>query len=79
MLRRLVERKSLNVDGQQFEVRLFEARTLRGQRRFSAEILLAPGDPIILDGDCASDLEAQAARFVPATLYSRMLAKTPAA
>ncbi len=79
MFRTLIDRKSLKVEGREFQVRLFEGRTLRGQRRYSAEILLAPGDSIILDGDSASDLEAQAARLVPATLHSRTLAKTPAA
>jgi hypothetical protein len=79
MLRTLIERKSLKIEGREFEVQFFEVRTLRGQRRYSAEILLAPGDQIILDGDSASDLEAQAARLVPATLHSRTLPRTPAA
>ena len=45
-------------------------------RRYSAEILLAPGDRIILDDDSVTNLEARAARLVPATLYSRMLRRT---
>jgi hypothetical protein len=57
-------------------VRYFEVRTVRGLRRYSAEILLAPGDCIILDDDSVINLEARATRLVPATLYSRMLART---
>jgi hypothetical protein len=49
---------------------------MRGARRYSAEILLAPGDRIILDDDSVNNLEARATRLVPATLYSRLLART---
>jgi len=45
-------------------------------KRYSAEILLGPEDQIILDDDSVSNLEARASRLVPATLYSRLLAKT---
>ena len=37
-----------------------------------AEILLGPGDRIILGDDSVPNLEARAYRLVPATLYSRM-------
>ena len=60
-------------------VRYFELRTAAGLRRYSAEILLGPGDRIILDDDSVTNLEARAARLVPATLYSRMLARVTAA
>ena len=40
-------------------VRYFELRTLRGARRYSAEILLGPGDRIILDDDSVTNLEAR--------------------
>ena len=80
MFRTLVKTESLAVEDQTVSVRYFELRTLRGARRYSAEILLAPGDRIILDDDSVTDLEARAARLVPATLYSRMLvAKATAA
>ena len=58
-------------------VRYFELRTLRGARRYSAEILLGPGDRIILDDDSVTNLEARTTCLVPATLYSRMLARRP--
>ena len=45
---------------------------MRGLRRYSAEILLGPGDRIILDDDSVTNLEARAARLVPATVYSRL-------
>ena len=54
-------------------MRYFELRTLRGARRYSAEILLGPGDRIILDDDSVTNLEARTTCLVPATLYSRLL------
>jgi hypothetical protein len=75
MFRTLVKTESVAVDDRVYPVRYFELRTLRGLRRYSAEILLSPGDRIILDDDSVTNLEARAARLVPATLYSRMLTK----
>ena len=74
MFRTLVKTAALSVEDQTVAVRYFELRTLRGARRYSAEILIAPGDRIILDDDSVTNLEARATRLVPATLYSRMLA-----
>ncbi len=76
MFRILVKTQAVAVKDQTFPVRYFELRTVRGQRRYSAEILLGPGDRVILDDDSVTNLEARAARLVPATLYSRMLART---
>ena len=74
MFRTLIKTEALAIDEQTVSVRYFELRTLRGGRRFSAEIYLAQGDRIILDGDSVINLEARAARLVPATVYSRLLA-----
>jgi hypothetical protein len=74
MFRTLVKTDALAIDDHTVGVRYFELRTLRGARRYSAEILLGPGDRIILDDDSVPNLEARTARLVPATLYSRMLA-----
>lgn len=74
MLRTLVKTAALAVEDQTYAVRYFELRTLRGARRYSAEILLGPGDRIILDDDSVINLEAKTMRLVPATLYSRVLA-----
>lgn len=74
MFRTLVKTDALAVDDQTFSVRYFELRTLRGSRRYSAEILLGPGDRIILDDDSVMNLETKTTRLVPATLYSRLLA-----
>jgi len=79
MFRTLVKTDAITVDGQTFPVRYFEVRTLRGARRYSAEILLDAADHIILDDDSVGNLEARAARLVPATLYSRVLAGRAAA
>ena len=76
MFRTLVKTEAVEVEDQSFLVHYFEVRTVRGLRRYSAEIMLAPGDRIILDDDSVINLEARAARVVPATLYSRMLART---
>jgi hypothetical protein len=74
MFRTLVKTTALAVEDQMVAVRYFELRTLRGARRYSAEILLGPGDRIILDDDSVMNLEARATCLVPATLYSRLLA-----
>ncbi len=79
MFRTLVKTDAVAVADQSFPVRYFELRTLRGLRRYSAEILLGPGDRIILDDDSVTNLEARTTRLVPATLYSRMLARAIAA
>ena len=76
MFRTLVKTEAVAVDNQSFPVRYFEQRTLRGLRRYSVEILLGPDDCIILDDDSVTNLEARATRLVPATVYSRILART---
>ena len=74
MFRTLVKTDALAVADQTYSVRYFELRTLRGGRRYSAEILLGPDDRIILDDDSVSNLETRTTHLVPATVYSRMLA-----
>ena len=74
MFRTLLKTEALVIDDRTFPIRYFELRTLRGTRRYSAEIMLAPGDRVIIDDDSMTNLEARAACLVPATLYSRMLA-----
>jgi hypothetical protein len=79
MLRTLLKTDTLLIEDRTFPIRYFELRTLRGARRYSAEILLGPGDHIILDDDSVMNLEARTTCVVPATLYSRMLAGRTAA
>ena len=79
MFRTLVKTDALSVGDQTVAVRYFELRTMRGARRYSVEILLAPGDRIILDDDSVSNLEARTNVLVPATLYSRTLSTKPTA
>jgi hypothetical protein len=79
MFRTLVKTEVVAVDGQSYLVRYFELTTGRGARRFSAEIVLGGDDRIILDGDSLTNLEARTARLVPATVYSRTLARVTAA
>jgi hypothetical protein len=75
MFKLLVKTNAIAIDDRQFAVRYFEVRTTRGGRRYSAEIILGPGDRIILDDDSISNLEARASCLVPATVYSRALAR----
>ena len=74
MFRTLVKTDALIVQDRTVPVRYFELRTLRGARRYSAELTLGPDDRIILDDDSMTNLEAKTTRLVPATVYSRMLA-----
>jgi len=74
MYRTFVKTETLAVADETFSVRYFELRTLRGTRRYSAEVLLGTGDRIILDDDSMTKLETRTVRLVPATLYSRTLA-----
>ena len=49
---------------------------LRGAaRRFSCEVVLEAADRIIVDDDSLTSLESKVARLVPATIYSRLLAR----
>jgi len=74
MFRTLLKTDAVGHEDHTFAVCYFELRTLRGARRYSAEILIGPGDRIILDDDSVSNLEARANCLVPATVYSRALA-----
>ncbi len=74
MFKTLVKTETVTLNEQTISVRYFELRTLRGARRYSVEILLGPGDRIILDDDSVLNLEARATCLVPATVYSRALA-----
>ena len=79
MTRMLVKSETFVVEGRTYPVRYFELRRPSEHRRFSAEILLGPDDRIILDDDSVVHLEARAMRLVPATIYSRLLARVTAA
>jgi len=70
----LMKTEDLEVDGHSYPVRYFEMKTTRGARRYSSEVVLAPGDRIILDGSSLTEVESKVARLVPATIYSRTLA-----
>ena len=79
MFRTLVKTDAIDIESHRVAVRYFELRTMRGARRYSAEIVLGPDDRIILDDDSVMNLEALATQLVPATLYCRLLARGPAA
>ena len=75
MFRVFLKADTLAVGDRTVAVRYFELRTLRGARRYSAEVLIGPGprDRIILDDDSLSNLETRTPRVVPATIDSRAL------
>jgi hypothetical protein len=77
--RRLIKTGGIEIEGQVYAVQYFETTTPRGTRRFSSELVLGPGDRIIVDGNSLGDLEWRVARLMPATLYSRVLARIAAA
>ena len=74
MFRKLVKTAEVEVEERRYNVRYYELKTIRGLQRFSSEVLLGPGDRIILDDDSMSSLESKVLRLVPATVYSRELA-----
>ncbi|HTK28169.1 MAG TPA: hypothetical protein VL309_01365 [Vicinamibacterales bacterium] len=73
MFRTLVKTETFAVGDKTFAIRYFEMRTLRGARRYSAEVVLGPDDRVILDDDSMMNLEARTMRLVPASVYSRTL------
>ena len=78
-LKRLVKTDAIEVEGRAYTIKYFEVLTLRGTQRYSSELVLGPGDRIIVDGNSLGDLEWRVARLMPATVYSRMLARHDAA
>jgi hypothetical protein len=76
--RRLVKTDRIEIEGRAYTVEYFEATTARGTRRYSSEMALGPGDRIIVDGGSLVALEWRVARLIPATVYSRMLARAAA-
>jgi hypothetical protein len=76
--RRHVKTDQIEVDGRTYTVAYFEVTTDRGTQRYSAEMVLGPGDRIIVDGSSLGALEWRLTRLMPATLYSRMLARAAA-
>ena len=77
MLRKQVKACEIEVAGQRYAVKYYEAQTARGARRFSCEVMLDDGDWIILDDDSMTSLESKVERLAPATIYSRLLAGRP--
>jgi hypothetical protein len=71
---KLVKTDKIKVQGQAYTVRYYAAITTRGAQRFSSEVVIGPGDRIIVDGSSLGDLEWRVARMIPATLDSRALA-----
>ena len=70
----LVKTEEIEIEGRAYTIHYFEATTPRGTQRYSSELVLGPGDRIIVDGSSLGDLTWRVARLVPATLYSRALA-----
>ena len=77
--RTLVKTDRIEIEGQAYTVDYFQATTERGTQRYSSETVLGPGDRIIVDDSSLGSLECRVARLMPATLYSRKLARDAAA
>jgi hypothetical protein len=69
----LVKTDEIQIEGQTYIAHYSRATTMGGSQRFSCEVILGPGDRIILDGSSLTALESRVTRLVPATLYSRIL------
>jgi hypothetical protein len=76
--RRFVKSDCIEIEGQAYTVEYFESTTNRGTQRYSSEMVLGPGDRIIVDGSSLGALEWRVARLMPATVYSRALARAAA-
>jgi hypothetical protein len=76
--RQLIKTDRIEIEGRAYTVDYFEATTERGTHRYSSETVLGPGDRIIVDGSSLGALECRVARLMPATLYSRLLARNAA-
>jgi len=74
LFQKIIKTDELEVQGRAYTINYFEATTGRGTQRFSSELVLGPGDRIIVDGSSLGDLEWRVARLMPATLDSRALA-----
>ena len=75
LTRKLVKTDQIEVEGQAYTVDYFEGTTDRGIHRYSSELVLGPGDRIIVDGSSLGALEWHVARLMPATVYSRALTR----
>lgn len=71
---KLVKTEAIEIEGQAYTISYFEATTPRGTQRYSSELVIGPGDRIIVDGSSLGDLTWRVARLAPATLFSRALA-----
>ena len=77
--RKLVKTDQIEIEGRAYTVDYFEATTGHGTPRYSSEMVLGPGDRIIVDGSSLGTLEWRVARLMPATLYSRLVLARAAA
>ena len=76
MIPRLIKTTQLDIEQTTFSVCFYETRTLRGNSRYSAEVVFHPEDHMILDADSVKGLEAKLASLVHASLYGRVLVGT---
>ena len=74
--RRLIKTDAIEMDGRVYTIKYFELMTRQGEQRYCSELVLGPDDRIIIDGSSLGLLEWRVARLMPASLHSRMLART---
>ena len=73
--RKLVKSDWIEIDGRAYLVDYFEGTTEHGTPRYSSEMVLGPGDRIIVDGSSLSALEWRVGRVIAARVYIRGLAR----
>ena len=78
LVQTLIKTEEIEIEGQVYKVTYFQATTPRGTQRYSSELVIGPGDRIIVDGSSLGDLTWRVARLAPATLFSRALARATA-
>jgi hypothetical protein len=74
MFNTLIKTDEIELNGQAYTIRYFTAMTPHGTQRYSSELVLGPGDRIIVDGSSLGDLEWRVPHLMQATLSSRALA-----
>ena len=69
-----IKTAEIELNGQAYTISYFRAMTPHGTQRYSSELVLGPGDRIIVDGNSLGDLEWRVPHFMQATISSRALA-----
>ncbi len=67
--------KIINFEGRAIELRYFQTTRFGSGTIYSTEVILSPGDKIIIDAITPWKLENKLLQILPALIHSRRLAK----